>query len=195
MAMSAEWQTPSGRLVAREPAQAEVSAAAARLAGFYNDPHNRAMLDHAQELAADEVVDHYQALWAEGGVPLWLECDGALVGDADLRHVRAESAETAILVGDRAVQGRGLGTRFNLLVHVLGFRVLGLARVYATIIPANRASQRIFEKLGYQPDDSAAARAYVDAEDDVTLSLARERFEQLHGAELAGAVCSPGRTP
>jgi RimJ/RimL family protein N-acetyltransferase len=193
MKMWAAWQTPSGRLVVREPARSEVLAAAPRLAGFYNDPHNRAMLDHGHELDAAEVVEHYDALWAEGGVPLWLEHDGVLVGDADLRHVRDGAAESAILVGDREVQGRGLGTRFNLLVHALAFRALGLARVYATIIPKNQASQRIFAKLGYELDTSPAARAYVDAADDVTLSLTRERFEALHGPALAEITGAPAR--
>jgi RimJ/RimL family protein N-acetyltransferase len=188
MALSAAWRAPTGRLVVREPARAEVACAAARLAGFYNDPHNRSLLAHEHELAPSEVLEHYELLWADGGVPLWLEHEGVLVGDADLRHVRNGVAETAILVGDRSLQGRGFGSRYNLMVHALAFRALGLTRIYATIIPQNHASQRIFAKLGYAVDASPAARAYVDAATDVALSLPRERFEALHAATLAELV-------
>jgi RimJ/RimL family protein N-acetyltransferase len=193
MTMSAEWQTAFGKLVVREPERGEIEAASQRLASFYNDPHNRSMLDHSEELSAADVREHYDTLWAEGGVPLWLECDGALVGDADLRHVQGGVAETAILVGERAIQGRGLGTRFNLLVHALAFRGLGLRRVYATILAANQASQRIFTKLGYEPDHSAEARAYIDEDSDLTFSLGREQFEALHGPALGELVLRVAR--
>jgi hypothetical protein len=53
-----------------------------------------------------------------------------------------------------------------------------------TIIPANRGSLRLFEKLGYQRDQSPQARAYIDEPDDVTMSLGRGDFQRLH----AGAV-------
>jgi RimJ/RimL family protein N-acetyltransferase len=47
-------------------------------------------------------------------------------------------------------------------------------------VPANAASRRLFEKLGYRPDASPAARAYADEDADVSLSLARADFERAH---------------
>lgn len=180
MALTAQWR----ELRVREPSRDEVAAAAGQLASYYNDPHNRAMLAHEDELDADDVLEHYDDLWSEGGRPLWLEKDGALIGDGDLRHLEGGVCEVAILIGDRGAQGQGLGTRFGILVHLLAFRDLGLARTYATIIPSNPASLKLFAKLGYERDDSPAARAYVDEESDVSLSLDRERFFALHGALL-----------
>ena len=139
------------------------------------------MLSHEEDLTPDEVIEHYRTLADEGGRPFLLERDGALVGDADLRRVERGRAEAAILVGDRSVQGKGLGTRFGVMLHAFAFRVLGLERMYASIIPANRPSLRLFEKLGYEPDQTAAARRYADEPDDVTLSLPRARFDELHG--------------
>jgi len=179
------------RLRAVEPTRPEIAKAAPRLASFYNDPHNRQMLAHEEDLSAPDVVAHYGALQDEGAHAFFLELDGRLVGDADLRHIDRGRAELAILVGDRAVQGRGLGTRFGVMVHAFAFRALGLRRVYASIIPANAPSLRLFEKLGYERDDSPEARRTIDAPDDVTLSLAAERFHALHTALVAAVTIAP----
>jgi RimJ/RimL family protein N-acetyltransferase len=180
-----ELEDDGAHLRALEPTRAEVVAAASRLAGYYNEPYNRAMLSHAEDMSAHDVVAHYRGLAAEGGRPFLLEHEGALVGDGDLRRVERGRAEAAILVGERSVQGKGLGTRFGVMLHAFAFRALGLARVYASIIPANAASLRLFEKLGYERDDSRVARRYADERSDVTLSLAPARFDERHGALAA----------
>jgi RimJ/RimL family protein N-acetyltransferase len=179
------------RLRAVEPTRAEVADAAARLASFYNDPHNRAMLAHEEDLSARDVVAHYRALAREGARAFFLEVDGRLVGDGDLRNVNRQRAEAAILVGDRSMQGRGLGTRFGVMLHAFAFQTLKLRRTYASIIPANAGSLRLFEKLGYRQDPSRLARRFADERSDVTLSLDAERFQQLHGA-LATKVVVTG---
>jgi len=91
------------------------------------------------------------------------------------------------------VQGKGLGTRFGVMLHAFAFRTLGLRRLYASIIPANAASLRLFAKLGYEADETPAARRYIDDPDDVTLSLTAERFDALHGA-LAARLKISART-
>ena len=89
------------------------------------------------------------------------------------------------MIGGRASQGRGLGTRFALMLHAFGYDVLGLERIYISVIPANAASRRLFEKLGYQPDDSPEARALIDEETDLTMSLARSAFDRARVADQA----------
>jgi RimJ/RimL family protein N-acetyltransferase len=182
------------RLAAREPTRAEVAKAASQLAAFYNDPHNQAMLAHEESQSARDVVEHYGELARERARAFFLDVDGQLVGDADLRNVTREHAEVAILIGDRSMQGRGLGTRFGVMLHAFAFQTLGLRRTYATIIPANAGSLRLFEKLGYERDDSRVARGLIDDESDVTLSLTPERFDSLHGA-LAARVAVSERRP
>jgi RimJ/RimL family protein N-acetyltransferase len=172
-------------LRAREPARSEIGKAAARLARFYNDPHNQAMLAHEEALSAADVVAHYRALADEGGHAFFLELGGRLVGDGDLRNVTRTRAEVAVLVGDRSLQGKGLGTRFGVMLHAFAFHTLGLRRTYASIIPANEGSLRLFAKLGYERDVSAVARRFADEATDVTLSLSPERFEALHGGLAA----------
>jgi RimJ/RimL family protein N-acetyltransferase len=185
----AEWPAADGLLRAYEPRPDEVAAAAPELAAYYNDAHNSAMMAHQTVMSVADVLEHFERLRSEGGRPFLLEWDGRLMGDADLRHVAGGCAELAIMVGPRASQGKGLGTRFALMLHALAFRTLGLKRIYVTIIPANHASQRLFARLGYEPDDGPAARAYADEDDDIAMSFSRARFEELHAATVADVRC------
>lgn len=180
------WNATDGHLEAREPTAPEVQAVAARLASWYNDTHNRSMMANTCAMDEAEVCEHFAQVWQQGGRTFLLYAEGRLMGDADLRHIdpATRSAEFAILVGERQVQGRGFGTRFALMLHALAFTTLALERIYVAIIPANRGSLRLFEKLGYQRDDGPAARAYIDDDDDITMSFARDNFLRRHGATL-----------
>ncbi len=175
-----EWAVGDGVLAAIEPTPEEVAAAAEALALAYGDPHNSAMMALSGAMSAGDVVEHYAGMKPPTARPFLLQRDGVLVGDADLRHIEGGRGEVAILIGARAEQGRGLGTRFALMLHAFAFRGLGLDRVYATIVPENAASLRLFEKLGYRADDGPTARSYVDEPTDVSLSVSRVDFERAH---------------
>jgi RimJ/RimL family protein N-acetyltransferase len=179
-----EYQDAQTLLRAFEPTSAELSAAAAQLSSYYNDEHNRAMLTHEDEMTVEDVLDYYTEAREQGDRPFLLERDGALVGDADFRHIDGGSAEFAIMIGARNLQGQGLGRKFTTMMHAWAFRGLGLERVYVTILPANRPSIRLFEQLGYEADNGPRARGLIDEEDDVTLSVGRAAFEKQHGAMM-----------
>ena len=194
------WATPAGRLVAIEPRPDEVVRYAEVLAAAYNDPRNAPLLGHTEDVDPDDVVAHYADVAEAGGhnFLVFVErsetgggVDGALAADADLRKVGGGAAEFAFMVASPAAQGKGLGTRIATMVHAFGFGRLGLERIYASIIPGNAASRRVFEKLGYQVDASPAARAYADEPGDITMGLDRAAFERSHAqamAEIAIAV-------
>jgi RimJ/RimL family protein N-acetyltransferase len=179
-----------GRLRAFEPTLTEVLAAAPLLAAFYNDSHNSAMMTNTHEMSAAEVVETFQSMRAAGDRPFLLEQDGELMGDADFRKIQGAEAEFAILVGHRAQQSRGLGTRYAAMMHAAALRVLGFERIYATVIPMNIASRRMLEKLGYQVDQSSRAASFADAEDDIAMSIGRNQFEWTHADLLTQVVIS-----
>jgi len=199
--MSAEgeirWSAEHGRgpevLRAVEPTLGEIRAAAPALASFYNDPYNRRMMANTTSLSPEDVIASLADLGAGGGRPFLLYAGERLVGDGDLRHlgVRAGAGEVAVLVGDRAIQGRGLGTRFTALLHAFAFQVLGLERLYASVLPSNEPSLRLFARLGHAPDTSEAARSFADEPGDVTLSVSRATFESAARALLAGVRLHP----
>lgn len=179
-------RTAELELAAFEPTHDEIVRASPLLAGFYNDPYNRSMMANTVAMTADEVVEHFDSLGQSDGRPFLLQVDGRIVGDADFRHVSVTTAEFAILVGERALQGKGIGLGFGILLHALAFRAFALERVFVSIIPENLASQRLFAKLGYTADDSALARTFTDETSDLTFSLGREEFQTKHGAVAAG---------
>jgi RimJ/RimL family protein N-acetyltransferase len=179
------WSTPAGALLALEPRQDELAQHAAALAAAYNDPHNAPLLGHTETIHERDVIAHYEALAARGDHAFVVFRDGELAGDGDLRRVTRGTAEFAFLIAAVGDQGKGLGTRLATMIHTFAFAQLGLVRVYASIVPGNTASRRVFEKLGYVVDDSPAARAYADDPGDVTMVIARATFERLYAPVMA----------
>jgi len=179
------WTTPNTALVAVEPRPDEVARHAAVLAAAYNDPHNAPLLGHTEPIDAAGVIAHYADVAAGGGHNFLVYGDGALVGDADLRKVSGGAAEFAFLVAAPAAQGKGLGTRIAAMVYTFAFGELGLDRVYASIVPGNTASRRVFDKLGCWLDHSPAARRFADEPDDVVVVIDRASFVQRHAGAMA----------
>ncbi len=179
------WSTPAGQFLAIEPRPAEVARHAAALAVAYNDPHNAPLLGHTAPLSEHDVMAHYAALAGDGSHGFLVFCDGGLAGDADLRGISGGAAEFAFLVAAVAAQGKGLGTKVATMIHAFGFARLGLARVYASVLPGNLASRRALEKLGYAVDDGPEARELADDPGDLMMVIERPTFERLHAQAIA----------
>jgi RimJ/RimL family protein N-acetyltransferase len=179
-----DWSTPHGELMAYEPRLDEVVEHVRVLAVAYNDPHNAPLLGHTQVLAESEVLDHYESLLGQEAHPFLLFADGALAGDGDIRGIADGAGEFAFMIAAPSAQGKGLGTRFATMLHVFAFTHLPIDRLYASIVPANTASRRVFDKLGYTVDDSVAAREYAD-DGDVAMVIDKATFTRQHAAEMA----------
>jgi RimJ/RimL family protein N-acetyltransferase len=179
------WPTQIGELLAFEPSLQEVSRYSEKLSAGYNDPANAELMGHGSVISAPEVVDSYRDSTAAGMRAFLLFVDGEFAGDGDLRNIRGTTAEFAFMIAAPNAQGKGLGTRFALMIHAFGFQTLELQRIYASVVPHNVASRRVFEKLGYVLDDSPEARTYAEEPGDVTLMLDRGTFVSRHTAQLA----------
>lgn len=177
------WTSALGELVAEEPTAPEIDAALPVLRAGYNEPTNAVLLGHTAPLADDDVREHYAALRSGSGRAFLLYRDGVLVGDADLRGVADGIGEFAFLIADPAAQGQGLGTRFARMIHTLAFGPLGMARLYAAIVPDNAASRRVFDKLGYVVDNTVQGLEYGDP-GDIVLVVERAAFLEVHRAGL-----------
>jgi RimJ/RimL family protein N-acetyltransferase len=185
-----DWVTPN--LHAYEPTLEELETYAPALAAAWNDPQNARLMGHGDSFDEEDVVDHYEAIQAGGGRGFLLFHGEALAGDADFRGVSSVAAEFAFMVASPAAQGKGLGTRFAIMLHRFAFTQLGLQHSYASIDPINVGSRRVFEKLGFRVDESPAARAFADEPHDVVMSIDRETFERLH-AEVFGSIVITNR--
>lgn len=182
--MRVDWATELGELSAIEANLPDVERHADALADGYNDPRNAALMGHGEAISPAEVVASYADRIAEGARAFLLFRAGQLIGDADLRNLRDGAGEFAFMVGSREHQGKGLGTRFAIMIHAFGFSHVGLHHIYASIVEHNIASRRVFEKLGYGVEHSPAARRYADEPDDIVLALDRTTFERTHDVAL-----------
>ena len=87
--------------------------------------------------------------------------DGALAGEINLSGIQRgpfQSAHVGYWV-DQAQAGRGLVPEALVLVLGLAFEELSLHRVEVAIVPRNRASRRVAEKLGLR--EEGIARDYL----------------------------------
>lgn len=180
-----DWTTDVGHLAAIEPTIDEVAQHAASLSAGYNDPANAGLMGHTADIPPDEVIDSYADMIDEGARVFLLFLDDRLVGDGDLRNLHDGAAEFAFMIAAPSTQGKGLGTRFALMIHAAAFADVGLAQVFASVVPHNTASRRVFEKLGYALDDSARAREFADEPTDLVLGIDRATFERVNAAALA----------
>ena len=182
--MRIEWLSPVGRLAAIEPSLDDIARHAHALAAGYNDPANAPLMGHTAAIEPEEVVESYAEMIDDGARVFLLWCDDALVGDADLRRIHDGAAEFAFMIAAPSLQGKGLGTKFATMIHAFAFRELGLHHVYASVVPNNIASRRVFEKLGYTLDASPTAREFADEPDDLVLAIDRATFERVALAQL-----------
>jgi RimJ/RimL family protein N-acetyltransferase len=165
-----------------EPDDALVAEHAVVLRDWYNAADNAVMMDGSGDMTEDDVRVFWRELRSNGGRGFFGFVDGVLVGDADLRNVSATAAEFAIMIGDAAQKGRGVGRTLATIVHVFAFRELGLRRLFVPPRHDNVRVHALNAFLGYTRDDSAEARAYADGPDCETYSLASAEFQAAHEA-------------
>ncbi|MBI1747718.1 MAG: GNAT family N-acetyltransferase [Acidobacteria bacterium] len=163
------------------PDDDEVRQCAERLAGFYNDPYNSTMMDHTTDHTAEDIAKIYSS-HAPDTLRFFIAADGVFLGDADLRRInsQARTAEYAVMIGERGTQGKGWGTQVSIMLTYFAFSALQLQTIYLTIIPANVAGRRCYEKVGYAVDNSAGAANYREHPTDLVMSVDRAAFLLRH---------------
>lgn len=164
-----------------EPDAVLVEQHASELCRWYNAHDNASMMGGSGPMSREDVLDFWRDLRNAGGRGFLGFADGVLVGDGDLRGIHDGRAEFAVMIGNASEKGRGLGRTLALMIHVFGFRDLGLERVFVSPRRDNRRVHALNAWLGYERDDGEEARAYAD-EDSDPYSLSRERFLELHEA-------------
>ena len=74
---------------------------------------------------------------------------GEVIGGISLMHIDGHKAELGYWLA-RSCWRQGIMTSASKLVCVFGFRQLKLRRIYATVLPENKASIRVLEKAGFK---------------------------------------------
>ncbi|HEY7525846.1 MAG TPA: GNAT family protein [Candidatus Limnocylindria bacterium] len=112
-----------------------------------------------QPISPEGAEQFAQQMLSQLGNTIWafticLLGDDRRVGSVNLRNLDREngSAELAIVISDKSLQGQGLGTdALNCLVD-FGFGELRLERIYLHVFDFNLRAQRSYQKAGFQID-------------------------------------------
>ncbi len=78
-----------------------------------------------------------------------IDLDGQVIGSVGLSGIRGHLAEIGYWLG-KDYWGCGITTAAVKMATEYAFKELGLRRVYARVIPANKASSSVLKKSGYK---------------------------------------------
>src|SRR5690606_15122000 len=65
---------------------------------------------------------------------------------------RIRKAEFAIMIGDKSLWNRGLGSQITGAVLDFGFRQLNLHRIYLNVLASNQRAIHLYKKIGFQQE-------------------------------------------
>jgi RimJ/RimL family protein N-acetyltransferase len=104
------------------------------------------------------------------------------LGPLDWLHRRATFG---ILLGDKQVWGRGIGTEATLLMVEYGFYRLNLRRIDLGVYAEHQAAVRIYEKIGFKVEGRFRQDLFHEGEykDRLWMGLLRSEFEALQKAQ------------
>ena len=120
---------------------------------------------------------------------LWTIADA--VADQCIGHVglyqidnRVRKGQFAILIGDKALWGRGLGTRVTQAVVSWAFAQLNLHKVSLHVLTNNERAIRIYEALGFRPEGILRDDQFRDGQflDLMLMAVFEDEWRALHGS-------------
>ena len=105
---------------------------------------------------------HVTSSFADARFSIEARDTGELVGYGALRGATPESrnAELDLVIGERTVWGRGLGTDAARTLCAVGFGTLGLHRVHLWVMTEHAAAIRAYEKAGFEREGVVRDRLY-----------------------------------
>jgi RimJ/RimL family protein N-acetyltransferase len=119
---------------------------------------------------------------------LWTIASGET--DQSIGHVglyqidsRVRKGQFAILIGDRGLWGRGLGTRVTEAVVSWAFAQLNLHKVSLHVLTNNERAIRIYELLGFRPEGILRDEQFRDGQflDMMLMAVFEDEWRTLHG--------------
>lgn len=175
---SFDW--PGERLTLRTPRIED----APLLLRWFNDPEIGRFMDDPQgEITHDDIIEKFfVAKQVDLDLIATLKETGRDIGYCSLYNIDYANrmAEVSFLVGDRATQGKGLGTEMMQLLIAVGFYHLGLNRLYASVTDLNLPSARVFDRCGFRRVGTMNQYHVLDdrKHDEILFELLREEYQR-----------------
>lgn len=117
----------------------------------------------------DGIRGYIESQRADGRVWFFAICtegDMRMVGTVKLGPVSVEhgTGVVGVMVGERSMQGKGIGSESLGLVTRFGFDVLGLRKLFAGIYGPNQASVGAFRRAGWEEEAVLVGQWTLDGE-------------------------------
>ena len=120
---------------------------------------------------------------------LWTIADAATdecIGHVGLYQVdhRVRKGQFAIMIGDKALWGRGIGTRVTQAVVSWAFSQLNLHKVSLHVLANNQRAIRIYEGLGFRPEGILRDEQFRDGQflDLMLMAVFEDDWRGLHSS-------------
>lgn len=166
------------RFLLRRPEQKDVEA----LYQQKNDPGVATLLGgFSHGYSRDDLRDWVEHHRARRDEVIWVIADAA--DDRCLGHVglykidsRVRSAEFAIMIGDRAEWGRGLGRRCTQFAVDYGFDEVNLNRISLQVLSTNERAVQLYRSIGFRIEGELRQAQFKGGRylDVLVMSLLRE---------------------
>lgn len=100
---------------------------------------------------------------------------------------RVRKGQFAIMIGDRALWGKGLGTRVTEAVVSWAFSQLNLHKVSLHVLTNNERAIRIYELLGFRPEGILRDEQFRDGQflDLILMAVFEDEWRTLHGGQAS----------
>jgi RimJ/RimL family protein N-acetyltransferase len=100
---------------------------------------------------------------------------------------RVRKGQFAIMIGDRALWGKGLGTRVTEAVVSWAFSQLNLHKVSLHVLTNNERAIRIYELLGFRPEGILRDEQFRDGQflDLMLMAVFEDEWRTLHGGQAS----------
>lgn len=154
-----------GDYLLRKPTPDDVDA----LVAFKNDPGIAALLGgfNAKGYSRADIGRWIEFHNGKSNEVLWAIVhgdSGRCVGHVGLYEIdhRIRSAEFAIMLGDRAVWGQGLGSDCTRYALRFGFDQLNLNRIHLSVLTTNARAVKMYERLGFAEEGRLRQAQYKD---------------------------------
>jgi diamine N-acetyltransferase len=109
--------------------------------------------------------------------------DGKLAGFVHLVDINwiSRIAGFGITIGQKELQGRGIGSEATLCMLRYGFETLNLERIWLEVVASNERAIRLYRRIGFRQEGLLRAHAYIAGQraDVVVMGILR--------AEMASA--------
>jgi RimJ/RimL family protein N-acetyltransferase len=147
---------------------------------FLGDPEVSRWLDDSAQrpLSAAQIeqilLHDAWCLWA-------IECEGRLAGVTSLYEPNLQRgvARFSIVIGDKAMWGKGLGTAVTRKVVDHAFSAIGLRKINSDYLEPNAGSAVIHNRLGFTTEGRLRADAWRDGRwvDRIILSMLADEWQ------------------